>query len=75
MKSKFDSLGYHIVVIRVSKFPVSWRWRIVRRGAPMGVNLEAEGFSDYLMARLAGNRALGEFLEELMTERLRFPSE
>ncbi|WP_256365963.1 MULTISPECIES: hypothetical protein [unclassified Tardiphaga] len=41
----------------------------------MGVNLEAEGFSDYLMARLAGNRALGEFLEELMTERLRFPSE
>jgi hypothetical protein len=40
-------------------------------GNPMGVLLEAEGFSSYEAARFAGNVALADFLEQLEREKLR----
>jgi hypothetical protein len=52
-------------------YPPSWRWRIVRRGKPMGVRIEGGGFTTYEAARLAGSRALEEFLDQLERERQR----
>ena len=51
-----DDWGYYVRAIRDLTHPPSWRWRIIRRGNPMGVLLEAGGFSTYEAARFAGNR-------------------
>jgi hypothetical protein len=63
--------GYYVRAIRDLTHPPSWRWRIIRRGKPMGVLLEARGFSTYEAARFAGNVALADFLEQLEREKLR----
>ena len=63
--------GYYVRAIRDLTHPPSWRWRIIRRGNPMGVLLEAGGFSTYEAARFAGNVALADFLEQLEREKLR----
>jgi len=59
------------MAIRQTAYPPSWRWRIVRRGKPMGVRLEGGGFTTYEAARLAGGRALADFLEQLELEKFR----
>jgi hypothetical protein len=56
---------------RESTFPSSWRWRIVRRGKPMGAQMEAPGFSTYDAARIAGGCALADFLRQLELESFR----
>jgi hypothetical protein len=66
-----DDWGYYVRAIRDLTHPPSWRCRIIRRGNPMGVLLEAEGFSSYEAARFAGNVALADFLEQLEREKLR----
>ena len=66
-----DDWGYYVRAIRDLTHPPSWRWRIIRRGNPMGVLLEAGGFSSYEAARFAGNVALADFLEQLEREKLR----
>jgi hypothetical protein len=66
-----DDWGYYVRAIRDLTHPPSWRWRIIRRGNPMGVLLEAGGFSTYEAARFAGNVALADFLEQLKREKLR----
>src|ERR1700686_3663646 len=38
-----DDWGYYVRAIRDLTRPPSWRWRIIRRGKPMGVLLEARG--------------------------------
>ena len=63
--------SYYVMVTRQTAYPPSWRWRIVRRGKPMGVRIEGGGFSNYGMARLAGRRALADFLERLELEKFR----
>ena len=63
--------SYYVMVTRQTAYPPSWRWRIVRRGKPMGVCIEGGGFSNYGMARLAGRRALADFLERLELEKFR----
>ncbi len=63
--------GYYVRAIRDLTHPPSWRWRIIRRGNPMGVLLEAGGFSTYEAARFAGNIALVDFLEQLEREKQR----
>jgi hypothetical protein len=65
MIQKLDHRGYYVVATRQTAYPPSWRWRIVRRGEPMGVHIEGGGFSTYVAARLAGGRALADFLEQL----------
>ena len=66
-----DDWGYYARAIRDLTHPPSWRWRIIRRGNPMGVLLEAGGFSTYEAARFAGKVALADFLEQLECEKLR----
>jgi hypothetical protein len=66
-----DDWGYYVRAIRDLTHPPSWRWRIIRRRNPMGVLLEAGGFSTYEAARFAGNVALADFLEQLEREKLR----
>ena len=56
---------------RESAYPPSWRWRIVRRGKPMGVRIEGGGFASYEAARLVGSRTLADFLEQLELESFR----
>jgi hypothetical protein len=31
--------GYYVMAIRETAYPPSWRWRITRRGEPMGVRI------------------------------------
>jgi hypothetical protein len=71
MSRKWNHWGYYVMAIRESVYPPSWRWRIVRRGKPMGVRIEGGGFTTHETARLAGRRALTEFLEQLELESLR----
>jgi hypothetical protein len=59
------------MVTRRTAYPSSWRWRIVRRGKPMGVRIEGGGFSTYEAARLAGNLAMADFLKQLELEKSR----
>jgi hypothetical protein len=52
---------YYIRAAGETAIAPSWRWRIMRRGKPMGVRIEG-GFSTYDAARLAGWQAgTGEF--------------
>jgi hypothetical protein len=63
--------AYYIMVARQKAYPPSWRWRVMRRGKPMGVRIEGGGFSNYDAARLAGKLALANFLEQLELEKSR----
>ena len=49
----------------------SWRWQIVRRGKPMGVRIDGGAFTAYQAARLAGSRAVADFLEQVELESIR----
>lgn len=71
MNSERNHFGYYVLATREATYPPSWRWRIIRRGNPMGIRLEASGFSSYEAARFAGRVALTDFLDELESERSR----
>jgi hypothetical protein len=71
MSRKWNHCGYYVMATRQSAYPRSSRCRIVRRGKPMGVRIEGGGFTTYEAARLAGSRALTEFLEQLELEGFR----
>src|ERR1700684_1117634 len=57
MIQKLNHRGYYVMATRQTAYPPSWRWRIVRRGEPMGVQIEGGGFTTYDAARLAGKRS------------------
>jgi hypothetical protein len=64
--------GYYILVARqIDTYPPAFRWQIMRRSEPMGVQIGNDGFPTYLAARLAGGRALAYFLEQLELEKSR----
>jgi hypothetical protein len=44
MIKKSNHRGYYVMATRQTTYPPSWRWRIVRRGKPMGVRVEGGGF-------------------------------
>jgi len=70
IKEMQPNRGYYISVTRQNHtYPPAWRWRLMRRGNPMGVRIEGDGFPSYDAARLAGNLALGDFLEQLEREK------
>jgi hypothetical protein len=71
MSRKLNHWDYYVIATRQSAYPPSWRWRIVMRGKPMGVRIEGGGCTTYEAARLAGSRALTEFLEQLELENFR----
>jgi hypothetical protein len=66
---------YYVVVRRRKEHPPVWEWRIQRRSKPMGVQLRGTGFGSETMARLAGEKALREFLNGLSRERNRSGTE
>jgi hypothetical protein len=69
--SKFEPPGYYVMATRETAYPPSWRWRIMRRGEPMGARIEGGGLSTYYAARLAGKLVLANFLEQLELEKSR----
>jgi hypothetical protein len=71
MIQKLNHRGYYLSVTRQVAYPPAWRWRIMRRGKPMGVRIEGSGFPSYDAARLAGGWALADFLEQLEREKKR----
>jgi hypothetical protein len=71
MTQKLNHRGYYVMATRQRAYPPSWRWRIVRRGEPMGVQIEGGGFTTYDAARQAGKVALADFLEQLELEKSR----
>jgi hypothetical protein len=70
MIEKLNHRGYYIRATRETAYPSSWRWRIIRRGKPMGVRIEGGGFTTYDAARLAGKLALTNFIEQLELDEL-----
>jgi hypothetical protein len=71
MSRKLKHWGYYVMATRETAYPPSWRWQIVRRGKSMGVRIDGGGFTTYEAARLAGSRALTEFLEQFELESFR----
>lgn len=71
MGRKSNNWGYYILTTRRATYPPLWRWRLIRRGTPMGVIIEGDGFHSYVAARSAGQIMLKEFLEKLAEERSR----
>ncbi len=47
MSRELKHWGYYVMATRETAYPPSWRWRIVRRGKPMGVRVEGGGFTPY----------------------------
>jgi hypothetical protein len=60
--------NYYVMIQRDPSDIHLWRWRIERRGEPMGVSLEGRGFLSYNTAVTTGRRALDEFLDRLERE-------
>jgi hypothetical protein len=60
--------NYYVMIQRDPPDIHLWRWRIERRGEPMGVSLEGRGLISYNAAVMAGRRELDEFLERLERE-------
>jgi hypothetical protein len=54
IKEMQPNRDYYILVARQSHtYPPAFRWQIMRRGNPMGVRIEGDGFPSYDAARLA----------------------
>jgi hypothetical protein len=54
IKEMQPNRGYYILVARQTHtYPPAFRWQIMRRGEPMGVQIGGDGFPTYLAARLA----------------------
>jgi hypothetical protein len=45
-----------------------WSWEIQRRSKPLGVRLDGDGFKSEVAAKLAGEKALRDFLDGLAQE-------
>ena len=59
-----DDWGYYVRAIRDFTNPPTWRWRIIRRGNPMGVLLEAGGF--HVMSALPSGTDISAVSYELL---------
>jgi hypothetical protein len=47
--------GYYLMVARQNDtYPPAFRWQIMRRGEPMGVQISGDGFPTYLAAGRPG---------------------
>ena len=55
----------YLVVTNSHGRPPVWTWEIQRRSRPLGVRLYGGGFKTEFAAKLAGEKALSEFLDGL----------
>jgi hypothetical protein len=59
---------YYLVTSRCGARPERWSWEIRRKTKPLGVRLTADGFRSDMAAQFAGQRALADFLSNLLKE-------
>jgi hypothetical protein len=59
---------YSVLIRRRSGRPPLWTWEIQRRPKPLAVRLYEDGFKSPFAAKLAGEKALRKFLEQLAKE-------
>jgi len=62
---------YYVITSTRGEHPDGWSWEIRRRSKPLGVKLMAHGFQSDSAAKVAGKRALDEFLSALSKEERR----
>jgi hypothetical protein len=56
---------YFVTVISNRRRPPNWQWEIQRRSKPLGVKFYKDGFKTESAAKLAGEKALRAFLQEI----------
>ena len=62
---------YYLFTARRGEHPERWGWEIRRKSKPLGIKLSGEGFQSDSVAKVAGQRALDEFLSALAKEEKR----
>ena len=62
---------YYVFTSRRGDHPERWSWEIRRKSKPLGIKLTEEGFQSDYAAKLAGKRALDDFLAALAREERR----
>jgi len=62
---------YYLFTSRRGEHPERWSWEIRRKSKPLGIKLGGDGFQSESAAKLAGKRALDDFLTELAKEEQR----
>jgi hypothetical protein len=62
---------YYVITSRRSAHPDSWSWEIRRKSKPLGIKMTEDGYRSDTAARLAGKRALADFLSDLSREEKR----
>jgi hypothetical protein len=65
----YNLLNDYFVSITSSGEPLQWQWEIKRRPQPIGIKLYANGFKSEKAAKLAGEKALRELLDQLLHPR------
>jgi hypothetical protein len=60
--------GDFFVAVKRRRRLREWSWEIQRRSKPLGVRLDGDGFKSEFAAKLAGEKALRDFLDGLAQE-------
>jgi hypothetical protein len=66
-----DASKYSVLIRRRSGRPPLWTWEIQRRPEPLKVRFYEDGFKSPFAAKLAGEKALRQFLDQLAKEEQR----
>jgi hypothetical protein len=59
---------YSVIIRRRAGRPPVWTWEIQRRPEPLGIRLYEDGFKSPFAAKLAGEKALRQLLDQLAKE-------
>jgi hypothetical protein len=60
--------GDFFVAVKRRRLLREWSWEIQRRSKPLGVRLDGDGFKSEFATKLAGEKALRDFLDGLAQE-------
>ena len=58
----------YFVVTKNHGNPPTWMWKIQRRSRPLGARIYGDGFGSEAVAKVLGEKALRQFLENLANE-------
>ena len=64
---------YYLTTSRTGDRPERWGWEILRKSKPLGIRMTADGFQSNSAAQFAGQKALANFLSDLIKEDRRLP--
>ena len=62
---------YYVITSRRGEHPERWIWEIRRKSQPLGIKMRDDGYLSERAAKLAGDRALADFLLDLAREEKR----